>query len=185
MRYKFFGISRAQDSTFVIEEHRILAKAETPENRSDAIVVSFDNIWYAPLHRHGFSAIIRKRVPTRFKPSWIYFHINAPKSAICARAPLKRIDHVDLKSVIDMKEFLGLSRDEIIKYVGPSASIGVYILERIDLAPVEVSINQLAEHLIYHPPQSFFALSTPAKTVVDRLCAFQAGRSSHRLETRA
>jgi hypothetical protein len=84
-----------------------------------------------------------------------------------------------------MEAFLGLSRDEIIKYVGSSASIGVYILERIDLAPVEVSINQLAEHLIYNPPQSFFALSTAAKTIVDHLCAFQARRSPHSLETRS
>ncbi len=169
----------------MIVQARIWAKAETPEMRSDAIVVSFDYIWYEPLHRRRFSAIIRKRVPTSFQPSWIYFHINSPKSAICARASLKGIDHLDLKSAIDIEKFLGLSRDEIISYFGHLDSIGVYLLENIELAEVEVSIGKLAERLIYNPPQSFFALSRPAKMVINQMCGFQAHRSSHISEKRA
>lgn len=165
-------------------QSRISAKAETPASRSDAIVVSFDNTWYGPLHRRGFSAIIRKRVPTSFQPSWIYFHINSPKSAICARASLKSIECLDLKSVIKIENLLDLSRDEITKYVGPSGFIGVYQLEKIELALVEVSLNKLAEHLIYNPPQSFFSLSEPAKIIIDQLCGFRAHGSSHRLEKR-
>ena len=169
----------------MIVQAKISAKAETPDMRSDAIVVSFDYIWYEPLRRRGFSAIIRKRVPTTFQPSWLYFHINSPKSAICARAPLAGIDHLDLKSVIKIEKSIGISRVAITDYFGHADSVGVYLLGTIELAQVEAAISKLSASLIYSPPQSFFVLSRPAKEIIDTICRFQAVHSNHRSEKRA
>jgi hypothetical protein len=170
----------------VIVRSEIWAKAERADMRSDAIVVSFDHAWYGPLNRREFSAVLRKRVPTTFKPSWIYFHINTPKSAICARTSLKRIDRLDLNSAIGIAHLLRLSQNEITKYFGHShSSIGVYFLDRIELAPVEASKDRLAGRLIYNPPQSFFALSTSAKEIIDDICGFQNYGSGRRSEKHA
>jgi hypothetical protein len=110
------------------------------------------------------------------------FPFNTPKSAICARTSLKRIDRLDLNSAIDIAHLLGLSQNEITKYFGHShSSIGVYFLDRIELAPVEASKDMLAGRLVYtrhkvslryrHPPKKLlttFAVFETTARAVDR-----------------
>ncbi len=74
----------------------IVAKASDVEEQSDGIVVSFGSEWYQPLCQRKFRAVIRKRIPKTLKPAWLYFHVNAPVSAICARAQIRAVRELKL-----------------------------------------------------------------------------------------
>ena len=153
---------------------RISAKATSQETRSDSIVVSFDNFWYDRIRSRSFSAVIRKRVPTSFRPSWIYFHVNSPRSAICARASLTAIGSLTLDAALKIADALALSTELITSYVADAKATGVYWLGEIELAKIEVAASTLANRMSYNPPQSFFVLSKEAKRIVDEMCGFVA-----------
>lgn len=158
-------------------DNRIAAKAITSDPRSDAVVVSFDVSWYENLRKKAFSAVIRKRIPTSIRPNWLYFHINCPKSAICARARLESIDHLDFNSAIKIGNKLSLSREDIVAYLGSDHAVGVYWIKDIDFPRTEVSTNQLRKRMVYNPPQSFFFLSPEAKRMIDEMCGFEPSTS--------
>lgn len=158
----------------------IMAKATSPDTRSDAIVVSFDYRWYTRMRARAFSAVIRKRMPTSTRPSWLYIHVNAPKSAICARAAIAALEHRDLASALALSDVLALSPQAIASYVADAASIGVYRLRRIEFARTEVTTALLAHHMRYSPPQSFLVLSLQGKHLIDRLCGFRGNTVARR-----
>ena len=153
--------------------HRIIAKALDLESRSDAIVVSFGLEWYESLRSGRFTSVIRKRVPANIHPQWLYFHINAPKSAICARAEVHSVETISLAKAIQIARELDLSEKEIRKYFEGYESVGCYRLGQIYFPDREVTLQKITAHLVYHPPQSFFVVSKPAKELLDRLCGFQ------------
>jgi hypothetical protein len=171
---------------------RVVAKAGDLGTRSEAIVVSFDYKWYDRLIGRSFSTVIRKRIPTTFQPSWLYCYIKSPntqkrrkfRSAICARASLVGIDNMDLNSALEISEDLDMSKREIEAYIGNLTSIGVYRLKKIQIAKRKTTLEDLAERLIFNPPQSFFILSNDAKIIIDEMCGFDtkpsiAERESH------
>lgn len=153
--------------------HRILAKAVDPESRSEAIVVSFGSEWYESLRARRFTAVIRKRVPASIQPRWLYFHINSPKSAICARAEIHSVEIIDRASALQIRRELDISQEQILDYFGGQTSMGCYRLGKIFLPDREVAGEQISAHMVYHAPQSFFMLSKDAKELLDRLCGFK------------
>lgn len=155
---------------------RIPAKAVDPESRSDAIVVSFGWEWYESLRAKRFTAAIRKRVPASTQPRWLYFHMNSPKSAVCARAEILSIEMIDRSGAVLIRRELDLSEERILKYFGERGSMGCYRLGKIAFPEREVTSDQIAAHMVYHPPQSFFVLSKDAKKALDRLCGFRENR---------
>src|SRR6266542_1219392 len=137
----------------------IVAKASDVEEQSDGIVVSFGSEWYQPLCQRKFRAVIRKRIPKTLKPAWLYFHVNAPVSAICARAQIRAVRELKLDEAKKRAVDLALSTDEVNAYVAGDPTVGCYELGDIAIAKKEVTIAELTEHMVYHPPQSFFVLS--------------------------
>ncbi len=152
--------------------HRMVAKAVNTEARSDAIVVSFGAEWYESLRAKRFTAVIRKRVPTSIKPRWLYFHMNSPKSAICARAEVVSVEMIDRERALQISRELNLPEEQIIKYFGSQEWMGCYRLGEIDFPERDMTHHQLAVHMVYHPPQSFFVLSKNGREVLDSLCGF-------------
>jgi hypothetical protein len=152
--------------------HRIPAKAIDPESRSDAIVVSFGCEWYESLRAGRFSAVIRKRVPASVQPRWLYFHINSPRSAICARAEIRSVEILGIADVLQLRHELDLSEEQILMYFGGQASMGCYRLGRIMCPSSDVASQKINTHMVYHAPQSFFVLSRDAKDLLDRICGF-------------
>lgn len=144
------------------------AKASGPEDRSDGIVVSFDAKWYEAIVAKEISLIIRKRIPTRNKPTWLYFHVNAPKSAICARARLASVALMPIDLVRAHASEICLDIAGIDAYCGKLEEVGAYRIGRIELASVQVSAAELRRHLLYTPPQSFMFLSHKAKATIDK-----------------
>lgn len=166
---------------------RVLAKAVSPDTRSDGIVVSFGSQCYESLRDKRFTSVIRKRVPRDSKPRWLYFHINAPKSSICARAEILSVEgvgRVGRSKVLAMAQDLDLSEEQIRAYLGREGSVGCYKLGAIQFPAREVSAKEITKHMVYHPPQSFFLLSRDGKRLLDQLCGFprsaNAELKSHR-----
>ena len=156
----------------MIRAVRIPAKASGTADCSDGIVVSFESKWYPALSKSDFSLIIRKRVPVTQKPDWLYFHINSPRSAICARAQLISTSLITTELVHTHTSDLCLDHKEIDEYCGGLVEVGAYHIGKIQLAPVEVSASMLEDRVIYSPPQSFMFLSHRAKEIIDAACNF-------------
>lgn len=151
---------------------KLLAKAVDVESRSDAIVVSFGAEWYDRLRDRRFTSIIRKRIVKNIQPRWLYFHINAPKSAICARAKINSIETIDLSAAIRSGSELALSTEEILAYLGTHTSVGCYRIADIDFPEREVTTEQLTMYMAYYPPQNFLILSVEGKDLLDKICGF-------------
>jgi hypothetical protein len=153
-------------------QDKVLARARTDSAASDAIVVSFDFTWYQGLKTGAFQAVIRKKIPRSFRPRWLYFHVNSPKSAICARGEIRSVEEIDLLGAIDLRLPLQLEEKEIRGYLGGKGKVGLFRLGEIRLAAAERTSSELRERLVYHPPQSFFRLSQQGKKVIDSMCGF-------------
>ena len=149
------------------------AKALTVDSRSDAIVVSFGFEWLDRLRRRTFSAVIRKRVPRTFVPTWMYVHINAPKSAICARARILALETISIEEGLNLATKLDLSAPMIKEYVGQASTIGLYRIDDVCFPADDISAEEIGKHMKYYAPQSFFALSKSGKRLLDRLGGFR------------
>jgi predicted transcriptional regulator len=150
----------------------ITAKANENSEMSDAIVVSFSSFWKAHIEEKRFSAIIRKRVPLKTQPKWIYFHVNAPVGEICGRALVKSVNHLSKCAAIENSDRLMLSKTEILKYIGSDDSIGFYDISNIELAKNAVTTANVKERMAYYPPQSFFYISNDGLRIIDEFCGF-------------
>lgn len=156
------------------ESELIPAKATTPAERTDSIVVSFGVEWHEHLLGKRFSIVIRKRIPKSPSFRWLYFHINSPVSAICARARIKKLFTASSKEVLSLAAQIHLKPEEIQTYLAGDNSIGCYELGAFQFSSLPVSTTALAARMAYHPPQSFFILSKHAKDTIDRLANFSA-----------
>jgi hypothetical protein len=146
----------------MIRRVSMIAKATTEAARSDSIVVSFDTNWYERLRRRTFSAVIRKRVPKTVLPRSMYFHINAPKSAICGKAEVASVGIISRSEVLSLTHELDMTEEMIVAYLGSAQAMGCYQLGRIALPSRDLPINEIRQQMIYHPPQRFFVLSSSA-----------------------
>ena len=150
----------------------INAKAGDANSRSNSIVVSFNSNWYDGIKESRLTGVIRKRAPTTFTPTWIYFHINSPKSAVCAKSEILSIESIEPTKAFELKHELDMSEGEIRDYLGGSRSVFLYRIGPIYYPDTEGYLHELRRHMIYHPPQSFFALSVDGKLLLDQLCGF-------------
>lgn len=155
----------------------VVAAAKDEKERSDAIVVSFDNKWHEKIKEGVFSAIIRRRVPTALQPRWLYFHVNSPIKAICGRAEIRSVKKVDRASAASFTKELALSVSEIELYIGDRETVGIYEIGAIELSIEDLSTSKLAESLLYYPPESYLSLSSSAKAIIDRLGEFGRSKS--------
>ena len=151
---------------------KISAKSLDRNSRSAAIVVSFGFEWYESLCRKTFSSIIRTRAPITSQPRWLYFHINSPKSAICARAEIRSVESIDSSTAIGMAEELDLSGAKIREYIAGRTSVFCYQIKKVYFPKKEVTVSELNARMTYHPPQSFVYLSKDSHKIMDELCGF-------------
>ena len=154
---------------------QIPAKAITADEQSDGLVVSFGAEWKSHLAANDFSVVIRKRVPVSPNFKWLYFHINSPVGAICARAPIKRIFSITIKDALALAPKINLSASEIAIYIGNMKKIGGYELGRIQIPRKPITTADMSNRLNYYPPQSFFIISKAAKIIIDQMAGFDEG----------
>lgn len=148
------------------------AKALTLDERSNAIIVSFDSKWYQPFQNSEFSVVIRKRVPRDRTFEWIYAHIKSPIGAICGRARIKSIGTMEADKAINLFESIRLSKKDIIEYISGDDTVGYYEIGQYDAAISPVKTDTINNYIKYSPPQSFTILSIAAKQAIDAMCGF-------------
>jgi predicted transcriptional regulator len=72
-----------------------------------------------------------------------------------------------------MERELDLPFVEIDEYIADRKTIGLYEIGKIELPKEALSFSKLAESMIYHPPQTYFALSSEARRIIDELGGFE------------
>ena len=150
----------------------ITAKANEISEMSNAIVVSFSSFWKTHIEEKRFSAIIRKRVPLKIQPKWIYFHVNAPVGEICGRALIKNVTQLSKGAALKYSDRLMLSKTDLLEYIGSDDSIGFYDIENIELAKNAFNTSAIKEKMAYYPPQSFFYISHDGLKIINEFCGF-------------
>jgi predicted transcriptional regulator len=150
----------------------INARAVTEQDRSEAIVVSFNKSWQNEILGGQISTIIRKRIPTTFKPTLLYFHLNSPISSIVGRARIVGMKFISSKEAISLQNDLHMPAPEITDYINGAATIGMYKIEQFETAKPFATCEAITKKLNYTPPQSFFILSKAALNAIDQLCGF-------------
>lgn len=148
------------------------AKALTLDERSNAIIVSFDSKWHQPFLNSEFSIVIRKRVPRDRTFEWIYAHIKSPIGAICGRARIKSIGTMGADQAASLCKSINMSKNEIMKYISGEDSIGFYKIGQYDVAGNPAKTDFINNYINYSPPQSFTILSEFAKNTIDSICRF-------------
>jgi predicted transcriptional regulator len=156
------------------EQPTIPAKATTPAEQSDSIVVSFGAEWHPHLLSKAFSVVIRKRIPKSSSFEWLYFHVNSPFSALCGRAKIEKIFSATEKEAVALAKDIHLSPAEVKSYIGGANKIGCYKLGAFEFGMEPITIARLCSRIEYHPPQSFFILSRQAKEIIDRFAGFKS-----------
>ncbi len=147
------------------------ATASSIEDRSGAIIVSFDSRWHDVLKGGRVSYIIRKRIP-KDTYEWIYFHVNSPISTICGRAKINNICNIALSEALKLSDEIGLSEKDISAYVGNRNSIGCYGIGSFEVAAKPQRADDINKFISYNPPQSFLILSKSAKQIIDEMSEF-------------
>lgn len=148
------------------------AKAQTPTERTEAIVVSFSAKWLEAIVSKRTRAVIRKRVPASSPAQWMYFYVNTPVGAIVARGSLAAVKVATEREVYDMSDDLCLSHDDIDRYMDGQNTIGLYTIAQIELPGSPVGLLEVRKRLSFNPPQSFLFLSTHGKSVIDEISGF-------------
>lgn len=148
------------------------AKALTLEQRSNAIIVSFDSKWLKPFRKSEFSVVIRKRAPRDRTFEWLYAHIKSPVGAICGRARINDIGTMKADEAVEISMNISLSKKEIMDYISGESSIGFYEIGKFEIAENPAHTKNINEYIKYSPPQSFTILSKFAKRTIDSICGF-------------
>lgn len=148
------------------------AKALTLEQRSNAIIVSFDSKWLQPFRKSEFSVVIRKRVPRDRTFEWLYAHIKSPVGAIFGRARINDIGTMKADEAVELSKNIGLSQKEIMDYISGESFIGFYEIGKFEIAENPAHTGNINECIKYSPPQSFTILSDFAKRTIDSICGF-------------
>lgn len=145
---------------------------ETSTVDSVAVVVPFHERWHDAILKNQVRFVIRKRSPKAFVPS-LYFYVNAPVSSIVGRASVASIDRITPGKALSLASALGLSEEDVRKYLGNAKDVGLYRLGDIETAEPEIALNTLHDRINFHPPQGFFLLRRDTKSSVDNCCRFR------------
>ena len=151
---------------------QIPVRPANPDDRSNAVILSFGAKWANPIKRGAITWVIRKRVPLVTKPEFVYFHVNAPVSAIIARGKVGTIERVSATFAAEHHQYLEMTKGDILSYVGNCPTIGLLRFESIDIAPKAATITELTQTLEYFAPQSFSFVSREALPIIDKACGF-------------
>ena len=142
------------------------------EQTAEAVVVSFHSSWQEKIRKSAFTTILRKRIPILARPKRIYFHVNSPIGAICARAEIREIKNISKIEALNLENSINLSAEKIQKYIGSANQIGAYFISHIDYAPHEAKSRDINCEFRYYPPQSFVSLGKNHEEKIVNICRY-------------
>ncbi|MFL1462434.1 hypothetical protein ACI6QG_09555 [Roseococcus sp. DSY-14] len=144
------------------------------ERTTEAVVVSFHSSWQEKIKKSAFTTILRKRIPLNSRPQRIYFHVNSPIGAICARAKIEDVKTISKSEALNLELSINLTAEKILQYIGNDNQIGAYFVSHIDYAPREAKSSEINRIFPYYPPQSFVSLSSDHEKIIINMCGYSA-----------
>jgi len=149
------------------------AKANSPAEASDSILVSFEARWEELFISGQVSGFIRKRLPRTTSPKWIYAYFGTPLARISVKAQIKSISEVPIGQVIASASDLCISKEEIREYCAGLSSIGLCLIATPFVSNHKLGLERMRSTLSFFPPQSFLILSKDAKRIIESIGQFR------------
>ncbi len=144
----------------------------SPEDESNAILLTFDSKWRAPLVTGNIRVVFRKMGPKAFVPDLMYAYVASPDSAIVARMPITSCTAMSLKDAVQLADEGCISPEELIQYAHTWQELIVMHVGAVAVAMEPISYDYLAKEYNYWPSSTFIPLSGNGKKVLDKLGQF-------------
>lgn len=146
-------------------------KANSPDDRSGDILVSFSNEWFKRIDGRDISAVFRRRTPRAFTTNRLFIYLGSPASCLVGFANVRELLEIDLNGALALAKQAGLIETDIRNYFSGRDTIGCYRIGEIFLFNKVIPLIKLRKSAGFTPPQSFLFLSKKASHWLDGMPA--------------
>ena len=143
-------------------------KADTPDDRSQDILVSFSSRWNDLLRNGSINLVFRRRYPKTLGAKRMFIYVGSPYSEIIGFSIIKDIKPMTFTEGIRLLDKAQITKPELEMYFQGYSSVGGYRVSKITLFDSPVSLQTLRGESGFSPPQSFVFLSKRASIWLDQ-----------------
>jgi len=147
-------------------------KAALNEEKSSAIVVSFDATWEPLLNTDAVHHVFRKRGPANLDVKWIYVYMGSPIKALVGRLPVSSVQKLSIKDALNLALDGAIEYSELKKYAIGYLSLYVFDVGKYEKCKKHISYVELNNKYNFHPPQSFLYVSKNGHDELNTICGF-------------
>lgn len=151
-------------------------KAQTAEQRSEDILVSFASKWRTPLLNNAVKCVFRRRYPKTFVPKRLVIYLAAPQSEIVGYFEIKDLRSMKFDEALALRSVSGVSDKELKDYYQGYDEMGCYTVRQAKIYDSPIKLALLRSEWGFYPPQSFVSLSISASDWVDRISEGHANK---------
>lgn len=144
-------------------------KAQTAEQRSEDILVSFASKWRMPLLNNAINCVFRRKYPKTFAPNRLLIYLAAPQSEIVGYFEIKDLRSIKIDEALALRSVSGVSDQELKDYYQGYEETGCYTVRKAKIYDSPIKLALLRSEWGFYPPQSFVSLSISASAWVDRV----------------
>jgi predicted transcriptional regulator len=140
----------------------------SPQHKSEAkgLILSFWAEWEQKLTENEIGVVYRKSTAVVPTPSCLYAYLNRPLQKIVGRAAIFEVTKNTLEECLEMGSHSGYSSEDIRTYAG-YCSLYVYHLGKFEVAPIPISVKELATDYGFVPSPQAILLSEDGKRELD------------------
>jgi len=154
------------------------ALKRTPEDPSNAIILSFAGEWDVPLRSQEVSVVFRKSGPSAFVPDQMFAYIAAPVSAITAKMRVESSVFMPIDEAVAYCDAARLTEDALREYAKDYAEVLVFHIADIEPATKPISRVLLTEQFDFWPSSTYIPLSSTGVATLETL-GFMRSKKKH------
>jgi len=141
----------------------------SPQHKSEAkgVILSFWAEWEQKLTDNEIGVVYRKSTAVVPTPSYLYAYLNRPLQKIIGRAAISAVTRSTLEECFVMGPQSGYSTEDIRAYAGYFSLLYVYHLGKFEVAPIPISVKELATDYGFVPSPQAILLSEDGKRELD------------------
>jgi predicted transcriptional regulator len=133
-----------------------------------AVVYSFKAKWDRLIRKGDINLFFRKNAPSTV-PRRVYFYVGAPIKQIVGWAEITDIALVAKEEAFGLAGAGAIDVDELRTYLANRSSVSVIRTRKITLLTNPVTLHEVQQKLVFHPPQSFCQLTEDDENVIQEL----------------
>ena len=119
-------------------------KADSVDNSSDSIVVSFSNHWEEKLESGIVKLVFRRRFPKSFHAKKVYLYVGSPRSSFIGVADIESVEAFSFQKALEERENAAISEGDLEKYFKGYEEIGGYRLSKIRLFETPLALRYVS-----------------------------------------